>query len=736
MKLSVKISLLMGIVVLVSTVAMLVAVGFKVRGVMEKSCLDSLSSEVDTDANFLKAKLDGQLDILVEIAARARTRTMDWNIVQASLKSDVARLGALDLAMATPEGVSHYVAGNTTIGIKDRDYFKRAMSGEKNIEIVVSRIDGSIVVLFAVPIRKTDDVNSPVVGVLIARKNGASAISDLVTELKISYKNGYAFLTNSEGTVIAHKNKELVTRQFNPIKEAEKDQSLKSFAEMIYTALQKKKGGAEYSQNGKVFIGTYSEIPSYPWKLFLAVEKHEIEEGLSQINTIMVWIGFICLIVSILAAVTVGKSIAKPVIRVVDALKDITQGEGDLTQSIPITSNDEVGQLANYFNKLMSSLREPIGDTKKTIDTLASASEKLSGTSRQLSSVSEKTMNQTNAVSERIEKMSVNINSMAKSAEQANVNASEVASTTEQIAVNINAMASSAEQASSNANEIAGAAKQMSTSMNTIAVAVEEMSASIRQIASYAGEARGIAEDATVKSTGATSTMNKLGIAAKEIGQVTNVIKKIADKTNLLALNATIEAASAGEAGKGFAVVASEIKELANQSAKSADDIANRIEGIQNETNTAVGVIHNVSGIIAKINQSVEAIAGHIEQQTKASNEIASNVAQANTGAKRVASAIGEIAKGANEIASNVSQVNTSAKRVSASISEIAKGVNDVSKNADEAVKHVGQVVGDVNSVNSAARESSQGASQVSQSVDDLSKMAGQLRIAMDKFKV
>jgi len=736
MKLSAKISLLQGIVVLVSTVAMLAAVGFKVRGIIERSCLNSLGSTVETDASYLKAKLDSQLDVLVEIATRIRVRSMDWSVVQPALKADVERIGAMDLAMAGPEGISHYVNGNTTLDIKDRDYFKKAMAGEKSIEIVLSRISGKLVAMFAVPIRKTENINSPIVGVLIARKDGASAISNMVTDLRTSYKSGYAFLINAEGTVIAHKNKELVVNQFNPIKEAEKDKSLKPLAEMINRAFQEKKGSAEYVYNGKTLIGSYSEVEGYPWRLFLTIEKEDIEGDLSQINAVMLWIGFICLIAGIIAAVVVGSSIARPVTRVVNALKDITQGEGDLTQSIPITSNDEVGQLAQYFNKLMSSLREPIGDTKKTIDTLAAASKKLSNTSHQLSSVSEKTMNQTVAVSERMGRMSLNINAMADGAERVNHNAHEITNTTEQMAGNINAMASNAERASLNANEVADTAKQMSANMNTIAAAIEEMSSSISQIASYAGEARHIAEDATVKSTGATNAMNKLGIAAREIGQVTDVIKRIADKTNLLALNATIEAASAGVAGKGFTVVAGEIKELASQSAQSADDIANRIMSIQNETNSAVGVIHEVGNTIEKINQSVEAIAGHIEQQAKASNEIASNVAQANSGAKRVASAIGEVAKGTNEIASNVSQANTSAKHVSAAISEIAKSVSDVSKNAGEAVRRVGQVVGDVNSVNDAARESSKGASQVSQSVDDLSKMAGLLRVAMDKFKV
>jgi methyl-accepting chemotaxis protein len=419
--------------------------------------------------------------------------------------------------------------------------------------------------------------------------------------------------------------------------------------------------------------------------LFLGIEISTIEQYVEESNNsqtmVSIVLGAFLLFAIIIAnAVSINSIILRPISKVANILKDISEGEGDLTQSVPIKSNDEIGQLANYFNKLMSTLRGPISDTKKTVDSLASASEELSAVSRQLSSASEKTMSETDTVSVRIGKMSVNIN----------------------------AMASGVGQVSTNANEVAGAAEQMSVNMNTISAAIEEMSSSISQIADNAKEANKVADEATQKSERATEVMNKLGQAAKEIGHVTDVIKKIADKTNLLALNATIEAASAGEAGKGFAVVAGEIKELANQSAKSADDIANRIEGIQAGTSDAVTVINDVNDIIAKINQSVEAIAGHVSQQTKASNEIANSVAQASTGAKRVASAI----------------------------NEVAKGTNDVSKNAGDAARRVSQVADSVNSVNDAAHESSQGTSRVSSSANNLAKMSNDLKAVMEKFKI
>jgi methyl-accepting chemotaxis protein len=381
MKLSVKIPLLLGMVVFASTVAMLVVVGFKVRDTIEKSSLDALVGEIGANADFLKSKLDLHLGVLGEVAGRARTRTMDPNTVPTTLKPDVERLNALDLAMVTPEGTSYFVRGNST-DIKDHSYFKRAMKGERNIEMAV--IDGQLIAIFALPIRKNDEADAPVIGVLLAHKDGAHTLSNLVAELKTPYESGYAFLLNEEGTVIAHRNQDFINNQFNPIREAEKDSSLRPLVGMITAAYKEKNGKTEYYYEGKDLIGAYSKVPGFNWMLFLTIEKSEIEDKLSQISIVIILIGIICLIIGVAVAVGVGRSIAKPVISMVEASKDITQGEGDLSQSIPEHFQGEMGDLARYFNKLIATLRLPISEAKAAVEHLVSISEELSSINRQL----------------------------------------------------------------------------------------------------------------------------------------------------------------------------------------------------------------------------------------------------------------------------------------------------------------------------------------------------------------
>jgi len=353
---------------------------------------------------------------------------------------------------------------------------------------------------------------------------------------------------------------------------------------------------------------------------------------------------------------------------------------GNLTQQISREYKGSFEEMKNSINFLVMSLADIIRQLQQNASTLAGASEELSGVSTQMLAGSEQMVNQSTSV----------------------------AGATEQMSANIGNMAAAAEQMSANAGEVASSAEQLSQNMNAVAAAVEEMSASIGHIAKNAGEAKSVSNEATSSSKSATQTMTKLGEAAKEIGKVTDVIKRIADQTNLLALNATIEAASAGEAGKGFAVVANEIKELAAQSARAADDIARRIEGVQENTGSAVKMVDEVSGIIQRIESSVNDISISVEQQTKAAGEISSNVSQASLGSRNIATSITEVAKGANEVSRNSG--------------EAAKGSHDVASNITE--------------VRTAASETNKGSQQVSSSAGDLARMAGELQGVVKRFQV
>jgi methyl-accepting chemotaxis protein len=289
-----------------------------------------------------------------------------------------------------------------------------------------------------------------------------------------------------------------------------------------------------------------------------------------------------------------------------------------------------------------------------------------------------------------------------------NEESGNVAGATEEISMNINTMASAVEQMSVNVNAVANTAGEISNRMGAVAHSVERLRRAIADIGANAADGASVASRAMDMASTATQSMTVLGEAAQEIGKVTAVIKRIAEQTNLLALNATIEAASAGDAGKGFAVVAHEIKELANQSAKAAEDIASKIEGVQENTVDAVQIIDEVASIIGAINDSVAVITEAVEKQTEAANAISGSVTQTTHDVDGIAVAIAELAKGANDMSQNAG--------------EVAKAINDVASN--------------IFSVNKSVESSTAGAKQVNALGDRLADLAGRLQKMVGKFLV
>ncbi len=273
-------------------------------------------------------------------------------------------------------------------------------------------------------------------------------------------------------------------------------------------------------------------------------------------------------------------------------------------------------------------------------------------------------------LTDNVNQMSTNLRNSVK--QMADV-ATAVASAAEELTAVSKEMTRSAEQTAEQATAASASSEQVSQNAGIVATAVEEMNASIKEIAKNAAQGARVATEAVKTADSTNDTIAKLGQSSVEIGKVIKTITSIAQQTNLLALNATIEAARAGEAGKGFAVVASEVKELAKQTANATEDISQRIEAIQKDTNGAVQAITQITGIINQINDIQNTIASAVEEQTATTNEISRNVAQAAKGSSDIAKNIGIVAQ-------NAQSTTTGASNTSQAASELSRMAVDLQK--------------------------------------------------------
>jgi methyl-accepting chemotaxis protein len=218
-----------------------------------------------------------------------------------------------------------------------------------------------------------------------------------------------------------------------------------------------------------------------------------------------------------------------------------------------------------------------------------------------------------------------------------------------------NALSGTAHETARQVQVVAQAAEVASANVTTVAAGADELSASIREINAQVAHSATMASAAAEEAIRTDQNIRDLAVAAQKIGDVVALIQAIASQTNLLALNATIESARAGEAGKGFAVVASEVKALAQQTGRATDEISAKIGEIQAATDIAVGSISSIVHQIETIREVTTAIAGAVEEQGAATNEIAANTQRAATGATDVTSTISDVGAAAQEtgVASN-----------------------------------------------------------------------------------
>jgi methyl-accepting chemotaxis protein len=315
------------------------------------------------------------------------------------------------------------------------------------------------------------------------------------------------------------------------------------------------------------------------------------------------------------------RQVTGPIHRIIGVMRALASG--DLSAEIPFTGNsNELGDMARTLTVFRDSLRD--------------AERLRHDQSRQ------EDLAQARRTEERVAMADEFHRTVGALAETFVHSSQELQTTARTLSV-------TASDASRKIGMVGAAAGDASDNVTTVAAGTDQLTASIREINAQVVKSSDIASAAAEDAVRTDQNIRELAAAAQKIGDVVTLIQAIASQTNLLALNATIEAARAGEAGKGFAVVASEVKSLAQQTARATDEISVRIAEIQTATDVAVSSISGIVSRIDSIREVTSAIAGAVEEQGAATNEIAHNTRRAADGTRDVSGTIADVGHAVEE---------------------------------------------------------------------------------------
>ena len=370
------------------------------------------------------------------------------------------------------------------------------------------------------------------------------------------------------------------------------------------------------------------------------------------------------------------KMFVNPIISVSKNLKNIAQGDGDLTVRLPLIGNDEITDLSKYFNQTIEKIAASIQQVGVNTGTMEEIGIELASNMSETASA--------------VRQISTNIDGVKQQALTQSANVTETAATVEEIIRTIKQLNSSIENQAASVAQSSSAVEQMVANIASITQTLDKTNDVIKNLATATA-------DGKETISGSTAVTQKIAEESGSLLEASSVIQHIASQTNLLAMNAAIEAAHAGEAGKGFAVVADEIRKLAEESSVQGKSItatlkslSGEIETLSDSSKTAGEKFNAIFSLSEQVKDMSSRLMEAMKEQENGSREVLGAIKTINTVTTEVKADSGEMLRGGEEVAEEMRKLNDLTRVIADSMNEMALGAVQIS-NAVQDVNEITQ---------------------------------------------